>query len=55
MKQGANKKKIKSESKYATVKISRSSLDKVKENKDKTRVPILVFIETAIDEKLSRQ
>ena len=39
---------------YGTVKISASVIKKLRDNKKHTGIPISVFIEKAIDEKLSK-
>lgn len=41
--------------KLESVKINSKSVDRVRENKKKTRIPIAAFIEEAIDEKFKRQ
>jgi len=38
-----------------SIKINPKLLDAVRENKEKTRVPILAFIELAIQEKIDRE
>lgn len=47
-------KKKKEESPYASVKISRILLELLKTNKEKSGVPISVFIEKAVEEKLNK-
>jgi len=48
-------KKKKTESPYASIKISRITLALLKVNKENSGVPISVFVEKAVEEKLSRQ
>lgn len=40
--------------KFENVKVRSAVLDRVRKHKDDTRVPIIVFVETAIEEKLSK-
>jgi hypothetical protein len=40
--------------KFENVKVRSEILDKVRQNKIETRVPIIVFVETAIEKALSK-
>ena len=40
--------------KFENVKVRSAVLDRVRQHKEDTRVPIIVFVETAIEEKLSK-
>lgn len=51
MKQRSSKKNKSSDSKFATVKISRTSLEKLQANKKKTGVPISVYIDQMVEER----
>ena len=55
MKQGGAKKKKGNRGRFATVKIMRTTLNKLKANKEKNRTPIGGFIDMAVDEKLERE
>ena len=52
---GKSKKNVKAESNFATVKISRITINKLRENKRINKTPISGFIDMAVEEKLSRQ
>ena len=40
--------------KFENVKVRRDVLNKVRQHKEDTRMPIIAFVETAIEEKLSK-